>query len=84
MWTLSLKELQTSEYWLLRLAQHQDFSLEIFSLQENHNMPRKSPLINLQPFLDEMGCLRMGSRIREVEFAMPQFAVWTTAFDCIL
>lgn len=60
---LSIREFQESEHRLIKLAQHQDFTLEINQLQDTTNLFKKARISNLHPFLDDKDYLRVGGRI---------------------
>nr|CAI5841713.1 unnamed protein product [Callosobruchus analis] len=47
----------------VKLSQHQDFSQEINCLSESKPIPKGSRLLNLDPFLDTNGYLRVGGRL---------------------
>ena len=48
---------------LLKTAQAQDFPREIRDIQESKQVPRKSKVYSLNPFLDAHGLLRVGGRL---------------------
>ena len=49
---------------ILRCAQRQTFISEVGALQEKRYLPRSGRLLELNPFLDEDGIMRVGGRIR--------------------
>ena len=69
---LSARELQESQSRLIKLTQYQDCSEEITRLQEKLNVNKKSPIVKLQPFLDDKGCLRVGGRLRHAPLPFEQ------------
>ncbi|XP_065088007.1 uncharacterized protein LOC135709538 [Ochlerotatus camptorhynchus] len=72
---LSSEEFAEAENLLWRQAQEEAFSLEYLLLKtkgdgENEPMVEKSsPLYKLSPFMDQLGVIRMGSRIGAAPFA---------------
>ena len=63
--SLSALELQAAFHRLIYLAQQQSFSEEIMSIMEHDQLPRKSPLTGLKPFIDSNGLVRVGGRIQK-------------------
>ncbi|XP_055631971.1 uncharacterized protein LOC129771880 [Toxorhynchites rutilus septentrionalis] len=63
--TLLSGDLQRAEVTLWRQVQTQVYSDEVVELNvgANHTVNKSSPLYKLSPFLDELGIIRMGSRI---------------------
>ena len=60
---LDIEDLSKAEAALLRKAQDEDFSEEIKILKRKQELPRTSSLIELYPFLDKVGLLRVGGRV---------------------
>lgn len=59
---LMTRELRHAEdYWTL-LMQQAHFSQEIWALKAEKRIPSSSPLVSLNPFLDDDGMLRVGGR----------------------
>lgn len=65
---LTLGELNNALQVLLKICQRKHFLKEITSLENNKPIPRDSKILNLNPFLDIAGLLRVGGRIRESNF----------------
>ncbi|CAK9834532.1 hypothetical protein ANTRET_LOCUS11048 [Anthophora retusa] len=61
---LSLLEIQNAHFRIIRLIQLETFSSEIDDLKNSKNVNRKSRLINLNPFIDDNGIIRVGSRLK--------------------
>ncbi|XP_055623137.1 uncharacterized protein LOC129766588 [Toxorhynchites rutilus septentrionalis] len=63
--TLLSGDLQRAEVTLWRQVQTQVYSDEVVELNvgANHTVNKSSPLYKLSPFLDELGIIKMGSRI---------------------
>ncbi|CAK9830531.1 hypothetical protein ANTRET_LOCUS7686 [Anthophora retusa] len=61
---LSLLEIQNAHFRIIRLIQLETFSSEIDDLKNGKNVNRKSRLINLNPFIDDNGIIRVGSRLK--------------------
>ncbi|KXJ69602.1 hypothetical protein RP20_CCG026464 [Aedes albopictus] len=60
---LQSSEIQEAESTLLRQAQIQAYPDEIATMMKHATIGKASPLYRLNPFLDEDGLIRMGSRI---------------------
>ncbi|CAG9137710.1 unnamed protein product [Plutella xylostella] len=60
---LSLEELDKSYFELIKLCQSQSFPTEINSLMKKRPLSSRNRIINLNPFLDENGILRVGGRL---------------------
>nr|CAH7755629.1 unnamed protein product [Callosobruchus chinensis] len=60
---ITVDEMNHALLALVKLAQHQDFSQEINCLFEKEPLPKGSRLLNLDPFLDTNGYLRVGGRL---------------------
>lgn len=69
-WTgpLSVQELENAFTFLLKQAQTDDFSSEVNLLSEGHTLSSKSKLFNLNPFVDNLGLLRVGGRLSNADF----------------
>nr|XP_023025899.1 uncharacterized protein LOC111513909 [Leptinotarsa decemlineata] len=65
---LSPEELNNSIKKLTRLAQSEIFAVEINQLTSFGHVNNKSPLLNLNPFLDECGIIRVGGRLKHSNF----------------
>lgn len=61
---LSLTELHKAEILIIKQVQHIEFSSEIKNITENCKLHSKSKILQLNPFLDENGILRVGGRLR--------------------
>ncbi|XP_062704418.1 uncharacterized protein LOC134286764 [Aedes albopictus] len=61
---LTAQEINVAKMLLVRLAQEECFSEEIKSLKKSYQVPTKSPLKLLRPFLDKDGIIRVGGRLR--------------------
>lgn len=62
-------ELDTALKQLIITAQSEKFPDEIYQLKNGISISSKSHLLPLNPFLDELGLLRVGGRIRHSNFA---------------
>lgn len=60
---LTITELRRAKYMLIKHVQQYEFMEEIKSLQGCNNVHSKSKLLNLNPYLDKNGLLRVGGRI---------------------
>ncbi|XP_055632367.1 uncharacterized protein LOC129772873 [Toxorhynchites rutilus septentrionalis] len=60
---LSVKDLQEAKYALVRCVQRESFAVEIKALANHRIIPAHSSLKLLNPFLDQLGILRVGGRL---------------------
>lgn len=58
-----VEETRETELFVLRSSQRFSFKEEIKCLKDSTPLPCKSPLIQLNPFLDKGGILRVGGRL---------------------
>lgn len=65
---LTVSELRASTLGLVRLCQRQSFENELKRLESNECI-KDSNIQSLSPFLDEKGCIRVGGRIKNSDFA---------------
>ena len=61
---LAPTELRHEFLVLVKLSQQHDFASEIQHLQHGHCAPKSSTIHTLDPFLDSLGILRVGGRLR--------------------
>jgi hypothetical protein len=61
---LSREELDSALLKIIKKAQEAEFASELKCLQEKNPLPRKSKLLQLDPFLDARGVLRVGGRLK--------------------
>ncbi|XP_066139159.1 uncharacterized protein [Euwallacea fornicatus] len=64
----SIEEIYEAMHHLIRVTQAQCFQKEIEVLPKKQRMPSKSPLSNLNPFMDPRGVLRVGGRLENSDF----------------
>ncbi|XP_045462033.1 uncharacterized protein LOC123672092 [Harmonia axyridis] len=64
---LTIEELETASKVLIKLAQQQSFEREIVDLKAARTISSSSPLLRLNPFLDEKGIMRVGGRLQNAE-----------------
>lgn len=67
---ITVEELQGAETIVARLTQSEAFSKEINALKHNRELPRKSALKALNPFLDKEGLIRVGGRLRHADISI--------------
>ncbi|XP_049886484.1 uncharacterized protein LOC126380961 [Pectinophora gossypiella] len=60
---LNVNEIRNAQYFIIRAVQHKHFNKEFEQLSNENKLPRKSPLLNLNPWIDQHGILRVGGRI---------------------
>ncbi|XP_065926153.1 uncharacterized protein [Magallana gigas] len=61
----SVEESHETELFILRSSQRLSFKEEINCLKDSTPLPRKSALVQLNPFLDKDGILRVGGRLSQ-------------------
>ncbi len=59
-----MQELESALLVLVRLVQQQEFLQEIECVVNKVPLPSKSSLMTLNPFCDQLGLLRIGSRLK--------------------
>ncbi|XP_062538693.1 uncharacterized protein LOC134206968 [Armigeres subalbatus] len=62
--SIIVAELQEAKYALVRCVQQKPFAVEIKALANHRLVPAHSPLKLLHPFLDQLGILRVGGRLK--------------------
>lgn len=65
---VTVPEFLDAEKRLIQLDQSQYFSAEIKNLKLKQNIPNKSCLLRLNPFMDDQGILRVGGRLGHCSF----------------
>lgn len=60
---ITLPELRQAKSIIIKTVQMDHFSTDIHQLKENKQLPSKSILKNLNPFIDQEGILRVGGRL---------------------
>lgn len=64
---LTMSELRMAEIIIIKTMQTESFGDEISQLRKNNTLSKKSKLINLTPFLDDHGILRVGGRLKNAK-----------------
>lgn len=64
---LSVFELTTAHYTLIRIAQSETFEKEILTLKKGISLNKNDRLSPLTPFVDEKGILRVGGRLKHTD-----------------
>lgn len=54
---------QETEHYVIKAVQSEVYYEEIDCIRRHEPLPKKSPIANLNPFLDEQELLRVGGRI---------------------
>ncbi len=62
-----LHPLTATEYFLIRMMQQKYFGSEMECLQTEQPLPKGSPILNLDPALDDNGLLRVGGRLNKTD-----------------
>ncbi|XP_013199061.2 uncharacterized protein LOC106141973 [Amyelois transitella] len=66
---LTLTELREAKIKIIKRIQEIEFSEEITSLKDSQRLTSRSKLLNLTPFLDEQGVLRVGGRLKNARIS---------------
>ncbi|CAK9797165.1 hypothetical protein ANTQUA_LOCUS1055 [Anthophora quadrimaculata] len=70
--SITLTELQNAHYRIIRVVQLEFFAVEINNLENQKPISRKSKIINLNPFIDSKGILRVGGRLKHAPLRYDQ------------
>nr|CAH7716528.1 unnamed protein product [Callosobruchus chinensis] len=65
---LSVTELNTSLTKLIRFSQQESFPEDYQTLNAKRELPNNSKILNLHPFMDDQGILRVGGRLTNSDF----------------
>ncbi|GBM79999.1 hypothetical protein AVEN_203766-1, partial [Araneus ventricosus] len=60
---LTSEELSEAEHYLIKQCQFEVFSAEVAAMMSGDNISNKSKILNLSPFLDNKGVMRVGGRL---------------------
>ncbi|GBM17688.1 hypothetical protein AVEN_168530-1 [Araneus ventricosus] len=60
---LTSEELSEAEHYLIKQCQFEVFSAEVSAMMSGDNISNKSKILNLSPFLDNKGVMRVGGRL---------------------
>lgn len=63
------EELEKAEITIIKWTQAQEFPRGLRCLTEGRELPRKSPLRSLHPFIDTQGLIRVGGRLNNAELS---------------
>jgi len=69
---LEVHELNKAENIVLKWVQQDGFQQELQCLRNNRNLPKKSKLASLCPFVDKNGLMRVGGRLRHASIPESQ------------
>lgn len=72
---ITAEEMEKAETHWIRFIQLHSFGHEISKLKANRTVPKSSPLLNLTPFIDDNGILRMHGRVQNVELIQQTNAI---------
>lgn len=61
---LTVSDLHYAEHSILQYVQRQRFGETFKYFHENKSLPKNNSLIKLDPYLDNLGCLRVGGRLQ--------------------
>ncbi|XP_066253588.1 uncharacterized protein [Euwallacea similis] len=67
-----VEELNEAQIILVKLAQYETFHKEIDELSKNNRLASDNRILNLNPFLDSAGVLRVGGRLTNSDFSYEQ------------
>ncbi|KAL5020965.1 hypothetical protein ScPMuIL_000120, partial [Solemya velum] len=62
----TVEAFEISERFVIRTVQHEVYQPEIQCLRDGQNLPKKSSILALDPFLDSHGLLRVDGRLRKM------------------
>ena len=82
---MKAEEIEDAVIQVIRGAQRKAFSDEYLALQRQRELPKKSKLLGLQPWLDEEGQMRCDGHLKYAEF-LPQdacFAIILPRKNCV-
>lgn len=65
---LSANELQSASVKIIQLVQKSEFAAEYDALVKSRDLPAKSKLLNLNPFIDKDGLIRVGGRLHHSSY----------------
>ncbi|XP_052787345.1 uncharacterized protein LOC128222405 [Mya arenaria] len=68
----SAENVESAQCLIFRTFQKESYPKEIDCLKEGIPIPASSPLLSLNPFLDEKGVLRVGGRLRNSKLPTPE------------
>ncbi|RYE27129.1 MAG: hypothetical protein EOP45_02210 [Sphingobacteriaceae bacterium] len=60
---ITYDELKKAEIVIVKIVQREAFPSELYSLQQTNTVHRSSNVVNLSPFLDDNGIIRVGGRL---------------------
>lgn len=66
---LTLEEIKSAKQKIIKHEQQQHFSQEISNLKQGSKLQAKSKIMNLNPFLDHNGILRVGGRLQHAHIS---------------
>ena len=69
---LTATEMQEAHLRIIRLIQEQEFSKAFENLKNRNPLESRSKLLNLNPFLDERGIIRVGGRLKNASIDYSQ------------
>ncbi|KAK7891083.1 hypothetical protein WMY93_023046 [Mugilogobius chulae] len=61
---VSPSELNKAECFIIRTVQQECYSQELSAIRKEQSLPKTSPILKLNPFMDNDGLLRVGGRLR--------------------
>ncbi|XP_070169680.1 uncharacterized protein [Polyergus mexicanus] len=69
---LNTEELKEAEMRIIKLVQLSNFENELRNLNGNRILDKKSNMLTLNPYVDEIGILRVGGRLKHAELEFDQ------------
>ena len=64
---LTAQEIEEAEKLLFKWIQHGEFEADLLILTQNQPLSKESKLLNLTPFLDESGIMKIGGRLSKAD-----------------
>jgi len=65
----SVKSFHDAEIFVLKAVQNESFSKEVKHLGKDRPLPRDSPILKLDPYLDDKGLLKVGGRMHKSDLS---------------
>ncbi|XP_049918800.1 uncharacterized protein LOC126401515 [Epinephelus moara] len=69
---VTVEESEQAKNIVIRSVQEETYTEEIKCIIEQREIPKGSPIKNLDPFIDDQGLLRVGGRIREADLSQAE------------
>nr|CAH7768789.1 unnamed protein product [Callosobruchus chinensis] len=81
---LSVGEIKDAAFRLTKISQHLWYKSELGRLREGKPLKYNSKVLNLKPFIDDCGILRVGGRLEQAKFAFEKKHPIILSDECAL